>query len=61
MEFLLGKISNSIYIYICISQKVLLVYSLTWLKKKLKTMGLHRKGPSVQYSPISQMQAAVEV
>ena len=34
---------------------------MTWLKKKLHNLGLHRKGPLVQYSPVSQVQAAIEV
>ena len=37
------------------------VYRLTWLKKRLNSLGLHRKGPRVQYSTISQVQKAIEV
>ena len=38
-----------------------IVYRLTLLKKRLNHLGLHRKGPRVQYSTISQVQKAIEV
>jgi hypothetical protein len=34
---------------------------MTWLKKRIKELGLARKGPAVQYSAISDVQAAIEV
>ena len=37
------------------------MYSMTWLKKRIQSLGLHRKGVRVQYSPFPQVQAAIEV
>ena len=34
---------------------------LTWLKSKLNELGLHRRGPLVNYSPVSRVQEAIEV
>ena len=36
-------------------------YRLTWLKKRLDFLGLHRKGSKVQYTNISEVQKAIEV
>jgi len=37
------------------------VHRLTWLKSRLRILGLHRRGPMVHYSPVSQVQEAIEV
>ena len=34
---------------------------MTWLKKRIKELGLARKGCAVQYSAVSDVQAAIEV
>ena len=34
---------------------------MTWLKKRLKELGLSRRLPPANYSPIPQVQAAIEV
>ena len=34
---------------------------MTWLKKRIHGLGLHRKGALVKYSPLSQVQTAIEV
>ncbi len=34
---------------------------MTYLKKRLKALKLHRRGINVQYSHVSQVQAAIEV
>ena len=36
-------------------------YSLTWLKKKIKLLGLHRRGQRVCYTPVSVVKAAIHV
>ena len=36
-------------------------YRMTWLKKRLRQLGLHRKGPSVTYSPIPVISEAIKV
>ena len=36
-------------------------YRMTWLKKRLKELGLQRRGPLVHYSPLPRVQAAIEV
>ena len=35
--------------------------SLTWLKRKLKELGLHRRGPHARYSPLALVKAAIKV
>lgn len=37
------------------------VYRLTWLKSRLRILGLHHRGPMVHYSPVSPVQEAIEV
>ena len=34
---------------------------MTWLKRRLKQLGLFRRGPRVQYSSLSNVQRAIEV
>ena len=36
-------------------------YSLTWLKKRIKLLGLHRRGQHVCYTPVSVVKAAIHV
>lgn len=33
---------------------------MTWLKKKIKEMGLYRRGTNVKYTPVSQVKAAIQ-
>ena len=37
------------------------VHRLTWLKKRLNALGLHRKGPLVNYSSLLQVKNAIKV
>ena len=34
---------------------------LTWLKKRLQVLELHRRGPLVDYSPVPAVQEAIQV
>ena len=34
---------------------------MSWLKKKLKQLGLYRRGTNMQYSPLPVVKAAVKV
>ena len=36
-------------------------YRLTWLKRRLSHLGLHRRGVKVQYTAVSAVQEAIEV
>lgn len=43
---------------------IILIYifiRLTWLKKRCRTIDLHRRGPNVTYHPVSVVQHAIEV
>ena len=38
-----------------------LCHSMTWLKKKIKQLGLHRRGDLVSYTPVTVVTRAIMV
>jgi hypothetical protein len=40
---------------------ILICYSLTWLKKRIKILGLHRRGQRICYTPVGVVKAAIHV
>jgi len=50
-----------LHMHMCLVVKSTLHNRLTWLKKRLKQLGLHRRGPAVTYSPVPAVMEAIKV
>ena len=45
---------------LCDNVCIIWLYSLTWLKKRIKMLGLRRRG-QIQYTPMNVVKAAIHV
>lgn len=47
--------------YVLTSYLYKTILSMTWLKQRIKELGLFRRGPDVQYTALSCVKAAIRV